>query len=892
MALHYLRHLIEPLSIAVFGASERPDSVGARVYKNLISSGFTGSVHGVNPKYQRLSDRPCYAKVTDINQAVDLAVIATPAPTVPQILHECGEHGVSAALILSAGFREGQGQALLETSLQAARRYQIRLLGPNCLGVMRPRVGLNATFSNNIAHAGHLALVSQSGALCTAILDWAQVNQVGFSLIASIGDAADVGFGDLLDFLAMDPHTKSILLYVEGVRNARSFMSGLRAAARLKPVVVVKSGRHAAGSRAAVTHTGALVGGDDVFDAALRRAGVVRATTIEQLFAAAELLSTHQRVQGDRLVVITNGGGPGVMAVDRAADLGIKMAEMSLMTLTRLDELLPPDWSHANPVDILGDATPPRYGDVVGACMDDPGVDGVLVMLTPQAMTQPEAAARAVIAARGVGDKPVLACWMGEDQVAGGRELFVQHKIPVFPNPEAAVEAFAYLCNHQHNQKLLMQVPGPLAAHSEPDIAGSRLIIEAALAEHRTLLTGEESRALLRAFHIPVVEAVTARSAAAALVAAETVGFPVVLKINSPEIDHKSDVGGVRLDVRDAVSVRRVYNELTASIRQRYPDKHVDGVTVSPMVRGPYGRELLVGVITDPVFGPVISFGAGGTTVEIVRDRAVALPPFNSFIARDLIQNTRVSRLLAAFRNLPPADVEAVERVLLRVSEMVCELEQIEELDINPLIVDENAAVAVDVRIAVRFRPSLPRRYAHMAIHPYPADLVSHWQLADGTDLQIRPIRPEDAALEQSFVRNLSPQSKYLRFMHSLTELTPEMLVRLTQIDYDREMGFVGLVRCDGAEQEIGVARYITNPDAESCEFAIVVADEWQHKGIGSRLMGVLIETARQRGFKRMGGEILTENLGMQQLVRELGFELSPHPDAPGIQVAVKDLQA
>ena len=891
MTWHYLRHLIEPLSIAVFGASERSDAVGARVFGNLIESGFGGTVHAINPKYKQVAGHPCYAAIGEINQAVDLAVIATPAATLPGIIHECGEHGVRAMIILSAGFRSDNGRSdLLDKTLAAARQYRIRLLGPNCLGVMRPRVGMNATFSNNIAHAGHLALVSQSGALCTAVLDWAKVNQVGFSTIVSLGDAADVGFGDVLDFLAMDPHTKSILLYVEGIRNSRAFMSGLRAAARMKPVVVVKSGRHEAGSRAAVTHTGALVGADDVFDAALRRAGVVRAKTVEQLFAAAEMLSTHQRVLGNRLAVITNGGGPGVMAVDRAVDLGVAVVDLSPATVARLEAVLPAGWSHANPVDILGDAVPQRYADAVSACVQDPGVDGALVMLTPQAMTQPEAAAKAVVeASQGCG-KPVLACWMGEEQVARGRELFVAHKIPVFHNPEAAVEAFACLYDHQHNQQLLMQVPGPLAPSSAPDAQGARLIIEAALADNRTLLSGEEARAVLHAFDIPVVQAVAARSAAEALVAAETVGFPVAMKINSPEITHKSDADGVRLDVRDAASVRRVFNELIESVHRQYPDKQIDGVIIEPMFRGSHGRELLIGVITDPVFGPVISFGAGGTAVEVLQDRAIALPPLNSFIVRDLIGRTRISRLLGAFRNMPPARMDEVERVLLRVSEMVCELEQIQELDINPLVADANGAMAVDVRIAVRFTPPGLHRYAHMAIHPYPVDLVSHWQLSDGTDLKVRPIRPEDAALEQAFVRNLSPQSKYMRFMHSLTELTPDMLVRLTQIDYDREMGLIGLIQSGGREQEIGVARYITNPDGESCEFAIVVADEWQHKGIGSRLMGVLIDTAQRRGFKRMEGEILTENLGMQQLVRELGFELSPHPDSPGIQMAFKSL--
>lgn len=892
MGWHDLRHLIEPQSIAVFGASERADSVGGRVYENLLSGGFGGSVFAVNPKHQRVLDRPCYAAVGDIRQPVDLAVIATPAATVPGIIRECGEHGVVGAVILSSGFRRSgeTGSPLAAQLLDTARRYRIRLLGPNCLGIIRPAVNLNATFSRNMAHPGRLALVSQSGALCTAILDWAGMHQVGFSLIASIGDAVDVGFGELLDFLALDANTNSILLYIEGVSNARSFMSGLRAAARIKPVIVVKAGRHQAASRAAMTHTGALVGADDVFDAALRRAGAVRAMTIEQLFAAAQLLATCSGVQGNRLAVVTNGGGPGVMAVDRAVDLGIELAALDAATMARLDGVLPADWSHANPVDILGDALPQRYGDSVTACLEDPAVNGVLVMLTPQAMTQPLEAAQAVVTAASVKDKPVLACWMGEDQVAAGRDLFSRHQLPVFPNPEAAVEAFAYLYDHYVNRKLLLQVPGPMTHRDEPDVEGARLIIESALAQGRNMLSIAEARALLRAFDIPVVEARSAGSAAEALVAAETLGFPVVMKIDSPDVSHKSDVGGVRLDVTDAQSVRRVYQELVATIQRHYPDKRITGVTVEPMVRTPSGRELLIGVATDPVFGPVVSFGAGGTAVEVMQDRAVALPPLNQFIARDLIGRTKIARLLATFRNLPPANIEAVEYVLLRVSALVCELDQIRELDINPLIVDEKGAVAVDARIAVLPRPPASRRYGHMAIHPYPGELTGHWQLADGTDIKIRPIRPEDAQMERGFVRDLSPRSRYLRFMHSFTELTADMLARLTQIDYDKEMAFVALARVDGQEKEIGVARYAMDLDGDSCEFAIVIADEWQHKGIGAHLMRVLMDTARNRGFKYMRGEILAENVVMCKLVQELGFDVTPHPEERGIQVASKSL--
>ncbi len=893
MGPHYLDRLFTPRAIAVFGAGTRPDSVGAKVYENILAQGFAGPVYPINPKHERVGDQRCYAGIADIGNPVDLAVIATPAATVPAILRECGEHGVRAAIVISAGFaetRSGQGEQLQRAMLSEARRYGIRVLGPNCLGLLRPDSHLNATFSKNTAQPGSLALVSQSGALCTAILDWALVHNVGFSAVVSLGSAADLDFGDVLDYLALDPHTRSILLYVEGVRDARSFMSGLRVAARMKPVIVVKAGRHAEGTRAAVSHTGALVGADDVFDAALRRAGVVRAMTIEQLFAAAQLLSTHRRVRGNRLSIITNGGGAGVMATDRAVDLGVSIAQLGESTVTRINEAMPPHWSHGNPVDILGDASPERYRVAVQACLDDKGVDGVLVMLAPQAMTAPVDAAQAVVAAASNTDKPVLACWMGEDQVEPAWRLFAEHSIPTFASPEASVEAFAYLATHHHNQQLLMQVPAPLARSSEPDIDGAQMIIDGALAEGRTLLSIAESRAVLAAFGIPVMPAMQAHSANEALIAAESVGLPVAMKVSSPDIAHKSDVNGVRLNVSNALAVRATYNELIADVRRQRPEAKVDSVTVERMYAQPHGRELLVGVVRDPVFGPVISFGAGGTTVEIHHDRAVALPPLNNYIARNLIARTRVSRLLEDFRNMPGVKLDAVVSVLRRISELICELPRIKELEINPLMADERGAVALDARIVVSHEQVALQRYQHMAIHPYPAHLVSHWQLPDGTDITIRPIRPEDAEIERTFVRDLSPRAKYFRFMQALHELTPEMLVRFTQIDYDREMALIAVIRDAEREIEVGVTRYAMNPDRESCEFALVVSDAWQQRGIGSKLLTCLMEAARSRGLRTIEGEVLADNRHMLDLARSLGFSTVTSPHDPGIKIVTKQL--
>jgi len=912
MGPHYLDKLIAPRAIAVFGASERPDSVGQRVFANILAAGFAGRLYPINQKHGRIQGHTSYPDLTALvkdtgGEAVDLAVIATPAPTVPEIIRQCGEHGVPTAVVLSAGFGEAgvEGKRLEQALLEQSRRFGVRIVGPNCLGLMRPSIGLNATFGHNAALPGKLALISQSGALCTAILDWAESNQVGFSTMVSLGDAADVDFGEILDYLALDPETRSILMYVEGIRDARRFMSGLRVAARMKPVIVVKAGRHQAGSRAAVSHTGALVGADDVFDAALARAGAVRAFTIEQLFAAAQILSSGVRAEGNRLAIVTNGGGPGVLATDRAVELGLSLSELGPATLERLDAALPAHWSHANPIDILGDAPPERYHEAVAACLDDPNVDGVVAMLTPQAMTRPLEAAHAVLEAtrdkaKGRARKPVLACWLGQGQVESAWHAFSEHGLPYFRTPEAAVEAFAYLAHYQHNQQLLMQVPGPLSRRSEPDIEGARLMIEGALAEHRKILSAVEAKAVLAAFGVPVATTVEAHSAGEALIEAESIGFPVAMKIDSPDITHKSDIGGVRLNVTDAHTVKSVYNHLIEWAHRHNPQADIKGVTIEHMHSAPHGRELMVGVLRDMAFGPVIAFGAGGTTLEILRDRAVALPPLNRFIAASLIANTRVAAMLDEFRGMPAIDRDALESVLRRVSEMVCELPHIQELDINPLIADESGVLAVDARIRVDYYTPSTERYSHMAVYPYPAHLVSRWQLPDGTDITVRPIRPEDAQIEQAFVRGLSPQSKYFRFMQSMQELTPTMLVRFTQIDYDREMALIAVLGNGTAdadteagpetETEIGVARYTINPDGRSCEFALVVADEWHRRGIGSRLMTSLMEVARARGLRSMEGEVLSGNAEMLALVARLGFSIHTSAEDPSIRLIERTL--
>ncbi|MBT0961417.1 bifunctional acetate--CoA ligase family protein/GNAT family N-acetyltransferase [Denitromonas iodatirespirans] len=890
---HYLTPLFEPKSVGVIGASEREAAIGGVLIRNMLDAGFKGKIFAINPKHDKVHGLKCYKSVEDVPHRLDLVVIATAAQKVPAIIDGCGRAGVRAAIVLSAGFSETgpRGAALERSVMDTARRHKIRLLGPNCLGIMRPDLGLNATFAHGRALPGSIGLISQSGALCTAILDWARPNNVGFSAVVSLGSSRDVDFGEALEYMISDPRTESIFLYVEGLRDARRFMSALRGAARVKPVLLIKVGRHPEASKAVLSHTGALVGDDAVFDAAIRRAGVIRLYNMGQLFASANALFSHFRPRGNRLAIITNGGGPGVMAADRALDLGIPMAPLSEQTLAKLNACLPATWSHGNPIDILGDADVDRYRGAIKAVLEGPNVDGVLVMLTPQAMTRPTDVAKALIEEERSADKPVVTCFMGEEQVGEARKLFEGAGIPTFRTPEPAVELFSHISAYYRNQKLLAQTPASLSENNPPSIESARLVIETALNERRKVLNEMESKAILAAFRIPIAQTVVARSATEAMVLAEEIGLPVVMKIDSLDITHKSDVGGVRLNLTSLAAVRTAYQEILEGVRRTHPNASINGIAIEPMIIKRNGRELMVGVRRDPVFGPIITFGEGGTRVEVQKDRAIALPPLNTYLARDLIRSTRVSAYLDEFRNMPPVNMEALEMVLLRVSEMVCELPWLKELDINPLIVDEDGAVAVDARIVADNVSPTADRYDHMAIHPYPQHLTTRWTLPDGTDVTIRAIKPEDADLEVNFVRKLSAETKYFRFMNTMRELPPAMVVRLTQIDYDREMAFVATVTEDGQETEIGVCRYAVNPDGESCEFAIVVADNWQHRGLARRLMGVLIETARNRGLDYMNGVFLANNDRMLRFVQSLGFVLSSDPDDSTVKLGVLSLQ-
>lgn len=893
MRKHYLESVFGPSSVAVICDGAYRET-GTQVLHNLEEAGFEGGVYAVSEEGGKLGGHKVKKCLADIGEPVELAVIASQSDQLPQLLRECGEYKVAAVIVLSGGFSETQdtGLALQNELVDIARAYDIALVGPRCLGVVRPAKNLNVSSSQNRVVDGKVALVTQSGAFCSAALDWADANDYGYSAVASIGATSDVKLGDVLDYLAQDPHTRSILLYVERITDARLFLSGLRAAARLKPVVVIKSGRNEAGRRAALSHIHTPLGSDEVFDAAIRRAGAVRVSSVNQLFAAATILASGARVQGSRLAVMTNGGAPGVMAADWAGSVGVPLAQLSEETVAELSEQLPGHWSHSDPVDILGDADAERYRAATATVLKDENVDGLLVLLTPQGFTDPTACAEGVIEGAEGTKKPVLASWMGRRLVQEGREALSKAGISHFIAPEGGVEAFSYMATYRRNQVALLQVPEPLSGDRDPDVYGAQLIIDHALAERRETLSIAESKAVLRAFRIPVLPSVIAENAAEALVAAENVGLPVAMKINSPDIEHKSDVGGVRLNISESRSVHLAFEGLIREVRERVPDARLQGVCVEPMVQRPHARELMISIAQDPVFGPVVRMGAAGSAIELMsEDAQVALPPLNDFLARELVDRSPAAKYLRSFRSFPQVDLGKLSELLQRVSEIACELPSVQSLTINPLLVDEEGVIAVGVRIRVCQPEATGSRYGHMAIHPYPANLESSLMLADGSEVLVRPIRPEDARIEADFVANLSAESKYFRFMHGLDRLTPSMLARFTQIDYDREMALVAIhTGEDGKDSFLGVARYVTNPDGSSCEFALTVADEWQSRGLGPKLMERLIQIARERGLDTMMGEVLAQNSRMLRMCKRIGFHSLRSPEDPEVILVTRPL--
>lgn len=873
MSIRHLDRLLSPTSVVVVGASDRPQSVGATVWRNLCASAFQGPLFAVNKRKPALDGGPVVARVAELPLAPDLAVICTPPDTVAGLVTELGRLGTRAAIVMTAGLSAAQKQAMLD----AARPHVLRILGPNCLGLLTPRLGLSASFAHTDALPGDMAFVSQSGALVTTVLDWARSRRIGFSHMVSLGERADVDFGDLLDHLASDPHTRSILLYIESIECARKFMSAARAAARNKPVVVVKAGRAGRGLQAAASHTGALAGSDVVYDAAIRRAGMLRVDTLQELFMAAETLVRFRgsEVGGPGgLTMMTNGGGAGVMAADAAARLGVALPALSEATRTALNAVLPATWSHANPIDLIGDAPVERYTATLSTLLADPAVGAVLFMHAPTAIVPSAGIAQACAPLAQQAARRVMACWLGDGGVAEARRVFEDAGVANYATPEEAVSAFAMLSTYRRNQALLQEAPSASECQA-PDAAAARRIVDQVLAEGRDMLNEVEAKAVLAAYCIPVVatRAVDA-TAEAAVAAARQVGFPVALKILSPDISHKSDVGGVALHLGDEAQLRRAAAQMLARIGLARPEARLSGFSVQAMVQKPMAQELIVGASVDPVFGPVILFGQGGTAVEVVADRAIALPPLNRSLAAELVSRTRVAKLLAGYRDHPPADLSALHDALVAVSQLLADLPELAELDINPLWADHRGVLALDARL--RVSPRTGAGTDRFAILPYPSALAETvpWQ---GRSLLLRPIKPEDEALHASFIDHLTPDDLRLRFFGGRRELPRSELARLVQIDYAREMAFLALAQNpDGAWETLGVARAATDPDNVEAEFAIVVRSDHKGQGLGHLLLGKLIRYLRGHATQRVVGEVLRENQAMRQLAQHHGFQADP----------------
>lgn len=893
MTLRNLDALFRPTSIALIGASNQRGSIGAILAANLLKGPFKGHVWPVNPHRRRIRGTRVHPDLNHLPQAPDLGVICTPATAVPEVVADLGRRGARAAVIISAGFaeaREARGGLLQQAAVEAARAHGLRLLGPNCVGILVPGIGLNASFAHRPASPGNLAFVAQSGAIITSVLDWAEGRGIGFSALVSLGDMADVDFADLLDYLAADAQTRAILLYIESVGDARKFLSAARAAARVKPVVAVKAGRHPEGARAVASHTGALAGSDAVCQAAFDRAGILRVFTLAELFDAAEILALARPPKGDRLAILTNGGGIGVLATDALMDAGGRLAELSEETLAALDRVLPPTWSHGNPVDLIGDATGERYRRALSVLQKDRGVDGILALHAPTAVVSAVEAAEAVASTPQNGPL-LLTSWVGDGTMAEPRRRFAKAGIPTYGTPEQAVRAFLYLVRYRRGQRLLTETPPSLPEGPAPDMAAVAALIAGALGEGRHGLTEPEAKSLLAAYGIPVAETRPVATPEEAAAVAGVMDGPLVLKILSPDIGHKSDVGGVVLDLMGPGAVLETARSMRERIARSHPDAQIQGFAVQPLVRRPGARELIVGAAEDPQFGPVILVGQGGIEVEAVADRALGLPPLNLRLARELLGRTRIHRLLQGVRGRPPADLDAIALTLVRVSQLVIDHPEIRELDINPLLVDALGVIALDARVALA-PPKRPGS-GRLAIRPYPKELEEWVPIAEGRRLKLRPIRPEDEpALREAFAK-LTPEEVRLRFFVPMPALSHEAAARLTQIDYDREMALIltepGL---KGLEEIYGVVRLIADPDKARAEFAIIVRQAMAGRGLGTLLMRRILDYARDQGIGEVFGVVLPDNTTMLRLCDTLGFERRPNPGEPGTVLVTLDLGA
>lgn len=893
MTTRNLDKMFKPQSVAVIGASNRPNAVGTVVMRNLLKGGFEGPIMPVNPNNKAVAGVLTYPDVEFLPMAPDLAIVCTPPKTVPHIIEALAKRGTRAAVVLTAGLGgitdEESGKKLSDVLEEVARANDIRIMGPNCVGLLSPTIGLNASFAHIPANPGKIAFVSQSGALCTAVLDWAQSHKIGFSHFASLGDSMDVDFGDVIDYLGSDPDTRAIMLYVESIKRGRKFLSAARAAARNKPIIVIKSGRNAEGAAAAASHTGALAGSDDVYATAFSRAGMLRVNNFEELFAAVETLARSKPLKGENLAIMTNGGGIGVMAVDDLIYKGGKLAKLSDETIAKLDKVLPANWSKANPVDIIGDAPGERYAAAAEILAEAPEVDALLVMQAPVATASTTDAAQAVIDAAKKATCNILTSWVGEDAVEPARDMFSDAGIPTYNTPGAAITAFMHMVNYRRNQEMLMETPPSAPEEFTPATDTARLIVENALTKENSMMTEPEAKAVFAAYGIPTVQTHIAATPESAAAQAEKMGFPVVLKILSEDISHKADVGGVALNLRSADAVKQAAETMLKTVEEKKPNAKVQGFTVQEMARRPGAHELIVGMTTDPIFGPVILFGQGGTEVEVVKDSAMALPPLNMNLAREMVQRTRVSKLLAGYRNRPAVDMDQLCLTLMRISQLVVDIPEIQELDINPLWSDENGVIALDARIKVGHVTGVKNR---LAIRPYPKNLEEDFVMRSGRPVHIRPIRPEDEPNHHEFIAKLTPEDIRFRFFGTVKSLPHTEMARLTQIDYDREMAFIGEgVDEHGNKETLGVVRTVTDPNNHMAEYAVVIRSDLKGEKLGWKLMEKMIDYCRSRGTKVFAGEVLAENKPMLGMVESLGFDIQTSPEDKHVKCVSLQLQ-
>lgn len=866
-----LDKIFKPKSIAVIGASDTVGFAGFRIFRNLIGSGYEGIVYPVNPKRESIQGVHAYPAISAVPRIVDLAIVCTPADVVCDVVEECGIRGIKGILIISAGFKEigSEGVTREKRLLDLKKKYNLRIVGPNCVGFIMPYLNLNATFAGSMPDKGNIALLSQSGAICGAILDWAAAAKVGFSSFVSVGSMLDVDFGDLIDYFGMDIHTRSIVLYIESITDAKKFMSATKSFARAKPIIVIKSGRFKEGAKAASSHTGALAGEDIIYDAAFRRSGVVRVMDIMDLFNCSSILAKQPRPMGPNIAIVTNAGGPGVLATDSIIEKGGKLAQLSPDTIEKLNKVLPVHWSHSNPVDIIGDGDEDRYQKAIEICLKDKNIDGLLVLSVPQVMADPKKLADRLVDIARKTTKPIITSFIGEASVYHAREILNRNSIPTYTSPDEAVESYMYLYHYERHLEELYETPQELDIKTPAQTEIIKKILETAAKEKRILLNESEAKTFLKLYGITTTIPIIAETEIKAVKAAEKLGYPVVMKILSPQISHKSDVGGVALDLHCEQDIRKAFHEMKRKVKENIPAAKILGVTVQKFVKN-QGYELILGSKKDPVFGSVILFGLGGIFTELFRDRAIGFPPINQTLTQRIMEKTKAYELLKGFRNIPPVNMNSVEETMIKFSQMLIDHPEIKEIDINPLISKGNQLIAVDARIILDPEPN---KHPHLIITPYPMKYIKQIKLKDGTEVTLRPIKPEDEDMWLKMFKSFSEETIRFRFFRIIKETPHAVRTRYCNIDYDREIGIVAVVKENDKKWILGVARLIVDPmKKDECEFALVVTDEWQRQGLGSRFLDYLIEIAKDKKLTKITGVVLKDNYPMITLCREKNF--------------------